>query len=102
MGYVSTLSMVAALDMKGATAGEMRMMTDHAAALPPPAATHAATKLRSLLSSALSPAFASMMHLSILLKGARGAGKRSLLRHIADDLGYNVIEVSHYGEGTIF
>lgn len=35
-----------------------------------------------------------MMHLSVLLKGARGSGKRSLLRYVADELGYNVIEVS--------
>ena len=59
-----------------------------------PAASAALAKLRELLTSALSSTFANMMQLSVLLKGARGSGKRTLLRYIADELGYNVIEVS--------
>lgn len=34
------------------------------------------------------------MQLSVLVKGARGAGKRTVVRSLADELGYNVIEVS--------
>ena len=64
-----------------------------AAAVPPPAALGAASTLRDLLASALSPAFARVMALSILLKGVRGAGKRSLVRYLADELGFNLIEV---------
>ena len=37
--------------------------------------------------------FASILQLSILVKGARGAGKSSLIRSTADELGYNVVTV---------
>ena len=34
------------------------------------------------------------MQLSILVKGARGAGKRTLVQSIADAVGFNVVMVS--------
>jgi peroxin-6 len=52
--------------------------------------------VRDLLSSALSPAFASAVQVSVLLKGARGAGKRTLIRRLADELGFSLVEVDCY------
>jgi predicted AAA+ superfamily ATPase len=55
----------------------------------------ASGRLRDLLCSSLASAsFAYAMQLSILLTGARGSGKMSLVRHVADELGFNVVLVS--------
>nr|XP_019010198.1 uncharacterized protein I206_04666 [Kwoniella pini CBS 10737]OCF48979.1 hypothetical protein I206_04666 [Kwoniella pini CBS 10737] len=64
---------------------------------PPPFAAGACTKLRDLLQTAFAyPTLSYLMQLSILVKGARGSGKRSLIRYISNDLGYNVIDVECY------
>ena len=60
----------------------------------PPFASSMA-RLRDLLSVSLaSPTTAS--NLSILLTGGRGAGKSTLVRYVADDLGFNVITLEGY------
>ncbi|WVQ73021.1 hypothetical protein IAR50_002584 [Cryptococcus sp. DSM 104548] len=64
---------------------------------PVPYSKHASSKLHDLLSSALAhPALVYGIQLSILVKGARGAGKRSLIRYTADVLGFNVVDVECY------
>jgi peroxin-6 len=55
----------------------------------------AETRLTDLLRSCLrKSAVAYMIQLSVLIKGARGGGKTSVVRYIADELGYNVVTVS--------
>ncbi|WWC64452.1 uncharacterized protein I303_107062 [Kwoniella dejecticola CBS 10117] len=66
-------------------------------ASPKPFAMEAHTKLRDLLRTAfVHPTLSSLMQLSILVKGARGSGKRSLIRYIAEELGYNINTVECY------
>ena len=52
-------------------------------------------KLVSLVSAALTPnAVEYKLQLSVLLKGARGAGKMTTIRTVARQLGMHVLEVS--------
>lgn len=68
---------------------------DSVAAPPSPASVSAMSRLRPLLSTAFSGTSLSMLlQLSVLLKGRRGSGKVSLVRSLADELGYNVVSVS--------
>ncbi|ODN81514.1 hypothetical protein L202_01936 [Cryptococcus amylolentus CBS 6039] len=63
----------------------------------PPFSKQAVAKLNDLLSSTIAhPALVYGIQLSILIKGARGAGKRSLIRHTADTLGFNIVDVECY------
>jgi peroxin-6 len=39
----------------------------------------------------------SSLQLSILIKGARGAGKKSLIQSVADEAGFSVVMVSDIG-----
>ncbi|ORY26690.1 P-loop containing nucleoside triphosphate hydrolase protein [Naematelia encephala] len=62
--------------------------------VPSPFNLPAAAKLRDLLLSTFSSSsLVSFLYLSILIKGARGGGKSTLVRSVADDIGFNVIEV---------
>ncbi|WVW86025.1 hypothetical protein I302_108063 [Kwoniella bestiolae CBS 10118] len=64
---------------------------------PPPFSLGATTKLRDLLQTPfVHPSLSSLIQLSVLVKGARGSGKRSLIRSVADELGYNIINVECY------
>ncbi|BEI80300.1 hypothetical protein CcaverHIS002_0108290 [Cutaneotrichosporon cavernicola] len=66
-------------------------------AAPPPYYAPAAGTLRDLAKSAFSPlALARLFPLSVLVKGSRGAGKRSFVHAAADELGLSVVEVSCY------
>lgn len=61
---------------------------------PAPFNTVAVSRLRGLLSSCLSnAALNSTLQLSILVKGARGSGKTSLIRRITDEVGLSIVEV---------
>ncbi|WVR00352.1 hypothetical protein IAU59_007495 [Kwoniella sp. CBS 9459] len=64
---------------------------------PPAFSSFAATKLRDLLRSTFAKtSLVYALQLSILIKGVRGSGKRSLIRSIADELGYNIVNVECY------
>lgn len=64
---------------------------------PPPFCAPAASTLRDLIRSSFSPlALARLFPLSVLVKGARGAGKRALVKALADELGLSVVEVPCY------
>ncbi|WVQ84914.1 hypothetical protein IAT38_007077 [Cryptococcus sp. DSM 104549] len=64
---------------------------------PPPFAVTAAAKLRDLLSSTFyQTSLAYAVQLSILVKGSRGSGKRSLLKSVPDEIGFNVVDVECY------
>ncbi|WVF73189.1 hypothetical protein IAT40_008008 [Kwoniella sp. CBS 6097] len=64
---------------------------------PPPFSSLAATKLRDLLRSTFaSTSLIYALELSILVKGVRGSGKRCLIRSVADQLGYNIVDVECY------
>jgi peroxin-6 len=77
------------------TSGLQWVNADNIASPPLPASLVATSKLRDLLSSCLSrPGMGSLLQLSILVQGARGSGKINLIRSLADELGYNVIQVS--------
>jgi peroxin-6 len=53
-------------------------------------------RLRDLFKSSLpSGTQLRSLQMSILIKGARGAGKKSLVRAVADEVGFNVVMVSH-------
>jgi peroxin-6 len=65
--------------------------------VPKPYSTGPATKLRDLLLSTLSPTSKTWaVHLSVLIKGARGSGKLPLVRHLADQIGFNVVHLEGY------
>lgn len=71
--------------------------TDDADRAIPPFNIATAARLRNLLTSCFaSVAMTSALQLSILVKGARGAGKGSLIEAIADELGFNVITVRQF------
>lgn len=62
---------------------------------PKPFSVPARAKLRSLLESSLSPsALAYGLNLSVLVKGAGGSGKSSLVQSAARDLGFHLVQVS--------
>ncbi|WOO79254.1 Peroxisomal biogenesis factor 6 [Vanrija pseudolonga] len=64
------------------------------AAPPAPYSTAAVSTMRDLVRSAFSNnALARLFPLSVLVKGARGSGKRSFVRAVADELGLSVIDV---------
>ncbi|OCF40790.1 hypothetical protein I317_05402 [Kwoniella heveanensis CBS 569] len=64
---------------------------------PPPFSSQSASKLRNLLRSTFAQtSLVYALQLSILIKGVRGSGKRSLIRSIADELGYNIVDVECY------
>jgi peroxin-6 len=65
--------------------------------LPPnPAAPKALKGLYRIVSSALQPSMASFgLQISVLLKGARGSGKRMIVRSLAARMGLGVLEVRH-------
>ncbi|WWD19508.1 hypothetical protein CI109_103969 [Kwoniella shandongensis] len=64
---------------------------------PAPFSVTATIKLRDLLASCFyQSSMAYAVQLSILIKGASGAGKRSLIRSIADELGFNIVNVECY------
>ena len=64
---------------------------------PLPCNPAAANKLRQLLTSCFAHTSSSFTtHLSILVSGARGSGKGSLIRSIADYVGYNNVNVECY------
>lgn len=68
-----------------------------AAAAPPPYCSSAAGTLRDLVKSSFSPlALARLFPLSVLVKGSRGSGKRSLVHAAANELGLSVVEVPCY------
>lgn len=68
-----------------------------AAITPPPYHAPAAGTLRDLVKSSFSPlALARLFPLSVLVKGARGSGKKSFVRAAADELGLSVVEVPCY------
>nr|ODN94085.1 hypothetical protein L203_00260 [Cryptococcus depauperatus CBS 7841] len=61
---------------------------------PPPFSKIAFSKLKDLLNSTLHYAsITSAMQLSILLEGACGSGKRSLVQNVADEIGFSVVNV---------
>ncbi|WWC94829.1 hypothetical protein V866_001679 [Kwoniella sp. B9012] len=64
---------------------------------PPPFSSLGSGKLRDLLKTPfVHPSLSALVQLSILLKGARGSGKRSLIKSVADELGYNIVNVECY------
>ncbi|WVR07789.1 hypothetical protein IAU60_004832 [Kwoniella sp. DSM 27419] len=64
---------------------------------PEPYSLSASSKLGDLLRSCFAQAaMAYAIQLSILIKGARGSGKRSMIRSLANKIGYNVIDVECY------
>ncbi|WWC91585.1 uncharacterized protein L201_006531 [Kwoniella dendrophila CBS 6074] len=64
---------------------------------PTPFGTAAVTKLRDLLKTPfMNPSLSALIQLSILVKGARGSGKRSLISSVSQELGYNIINVECY------
>ncbi|XAO24331.1 hypothetical protein I312_103129 [Cryptococcus bacillisporus CA1280] len=64
---------------------------------PAPFSRLAYTKLLDILNSAFFQAsIAHQPQFSIIVKGSRGAGKRSLIEGIADDIGFNVVTVDCY------
>ncbi|AFR96905.2 peroxin-6 [Cryptococcus neoformans C23] len=64
---------------------------------PPPFSRLAYTKLSDILNSTFfQTSIALRPQLSVIVKGARGAGKRSLIEGIADDIGFNIITVDCY------
>lgn len=64
---------------------------------PRPYCSPAASTLRDLVKSAFSPmAISRLFPLSVLVKGARGSGKRSLVHSAAEELGLSVVEVPCY------
>lgn len=63
---------------------------------PPPFAPSSASTLRDLVRSAFSSLSLAKFPLSVLVKGARGAGKRSLVHAIGDELGLSIVEVPCY------
>ncbi|KAK8853094.1 hypothetical protein IAR55_003795 [Kwoniella newhampshirensis] len=64
---------------------------------PPPFSVAASTRLRDLLGSCLyQSSMAYAAQLSILIKGARGSGKRSLLHFVANELGFSIVDVECY------
>lgn len=69
--------------------------TDEAAArVPPPYDRVAEARLRDLLHSCVSRlVLTSALQMSVLIKGARGSGKKALLSYIAEDVGFNVFRV---------
>jgi peroxin-6 len=79
-------------------AGRAGDLAWHGLAPPPaPFSPVAASTLRDLVRAAFSPlALARLFPLSVLVKGARGAGKRALVRALADELGLSVVEVPCY------
>jgi peroxin-6 len=65
---------------------------------PLPFSKVAVARLQDLLKSCVpARSTASSLQLSILIKGARGAGKRSLIQSVADETGFSVIMVSDIG-----
>lgn len=51
-------------------------------------------KLRQIISTCLLPSAADYdLHISVLLKGARGVGKRTVTHWVAEQLGVNLFEV---------
>ncbi|WVQ67038.1 uncharacterized protein L199_005231 [Kwoniella botswanensis] len=64
---------------------------------PPPFSFLSSGKLRDLLKTPfVYPSLSALVQLSILIKGARGSGKRSLIKSVADELGYNIVNVECY------
>ncbi|WWD03593.1 hypothetical protein V865_001647 [Kwoniella europaea PYCC6329] len=64
---------------------------------PPPFSSLSSGKLRDLLKTPfVHPSLSALVQLSILIKGARGSGKRSLIKSVADELGYNIVNVECY------
>ncbi|KAK6909470.1 hypothetical protein I203_103489 [Kwoniella mangroviensis CBS 8507] len=64
---------------------------------PPPFSSLGFGKLRDLLKTPfVHPSLSALVQLSILVKGARGSGKRSLIKNVADELGYNIVNVECY------
>ncbi|WRT70350.1 uncharacterized protein IL334_007348 [Kwoniella shivajii] len=64
---------------------------------PPPFSHAPTTKLRDLLKTCfVYPTLSYAVQLSILVKGARGSGKRSLIKNVASELGYNIVDVECY------
>lgn len=71
------------------------MLIEEAGSNPPPFSRLAYTKLSDILNSTFfQTSIALRPQLSVIVKGARGAGKRSLIEGIADDIGFNIITVS--------
>ncbi|KAK4689356.1 peroxin-6, partial [Tremellales sp. Uapishka_1] len=65
--------------------------------IPKPFSAGSSSKLSDILRSSLVPSAVSWMsQVSILAKGARGAGKSSMIRSIAEELGFNVVLVECY------
>lgn len=60
---------------------------------PEPFSRKNTARLHDLLVSCFKSSFASMLQLSVLIKGARGSGKTAMLLRLADELGYNVVKV---------
>lgn len=72
------------------------MLLTTSARHPVPYDRNATGRLRDLLSSCVShSSFASAVQLSILVKGARGSGKKALIAWIADEVGLNVVQVRY-------
>ena len=70
---------------------------------PVPYDRNAAGRLGDLLLSCMArSSLASVAQLSILIKGARGSGTRSMLAWIADEVGLNIVQVSYECPGDIF
>lgn len=64
---------------------------------PAPFSPSATSTLRDLIKSSFSPlALARLFPLSVLVKGARGAGKRAFVKALANELGLSVVEVPCY------
>lgn len=71
------------------------MLIEEAGSNPPPFSRLAYTKFSDILNSTFfQTSIALRPQLSVIVKGARGAGKRSLIEGIADDIGFNIITVS--------
>lgn len=74
---------------------QSKMLIEEAGSNPPPFSRLAYTKLSDILNSTFfQTSIALRPQLSVIVKGARGAGKRSLIEGIADDIGFNIITVS--------
>lgn len=70
-------------------------VVDTLARYPVPYDHRLAGRLRDLLLSCVSrPSFLSTLQLSILVKGARGSGKKALIAWLADEVGLNIVQVS--------